>query len=89
MTWFIWLYVVPALFILMLVLPAKNMVSKNVLNVLYIMALLPVINLLITIEVIYSLCTLKDYTPYTNDEEIEQKLEELGKQINKLFNKDK
>ena len=59
MTWFIWLYVVPALFILMLVLPAKNMVSKNVLTALFIVALFPIINLLITVGVIYSLllCT--------------------------------
>ena len=89
MTWFIWLYVVPALFILMLVLPAKNMVSENVLTALFIIALFPVVNLLIMIGVIYSLCTIKDFTPYTNDAETEQKLEELGKQLNELFNKDK
>lgn len=89
MTWFIWLYVVPALFILMLILPAKNMVSKNVLTALFIVALFPIVNLLIMIGVIYSLCTIKDFTPYTNDAEIEQKLEELGKQLNELFNKDK
>ena len=89
MTWFIWLYVVPALFISMLILPAKNMLSKNVLTALFVTALFPIVNLLIMIGVIYSLFTIKDFTPYTNDEEIEQKLEELGKQLNELFNKDK
>lgn len=89
MTWFIWLYVVPALFLLMLVLPAKNMVSENVLTALFIVTFFPIINLLIMIGVIYSLFTIKDFTPYTNDAETEQKLEELGKQLNELFNKDK
>ena len=39
------------------------------------------------IGVIYNLCTVKNFTPYANDEEIKQKLEELGKQFNELFNK--
>lgn len=89
MTLFIWLYIIPALFISMLVLPTKNIISENVLTALFIVAFFPIINLLIMIGVIYNLCTIKDFTPYTNNEEIKQKLEELGKQFNELFNKDK
>lgn len=89
MTWFIWLYIIPAFFILTLAIPTKYMVSENIVTALFIVALFPIINLLFMIGVIYNLCTVKDFTPYTNDEEIKQKLEELGKQFNELFNKDK
>lgn len=89
MTWFIWLYIIPAFFILTLAIPTKYMVSKNIVTALFIVALFPIINLLFMIGVIYNLCTIKDFTPYENDEEIKQKLEELGKQFNELFNKNK
>lgn len=89
MTWFIWLYVIPVLFILMIILPDQNTINQNMLTVIYITALCPIVNLLVMIGVIYKLCTSKDFISYINDIEIEQKLEELGKQFNKLFNKDK
>lgn len=89
MTWFIWLYIIPAFFILMLAIPTKNMGIENIATALFIVALFPIINLLIMIRVIYNLCTVKDFTPYANNEEIKQKLEELEKQFNELFNKDK
>lgn len=89
MTWFIWLYIIPAFFILTLAIPTKYMISENIVTALFIVAFFPIINLLFMIGVIYNLCTVKDFTPYENDEEIKQKLEELGKQFNELFNKDK
>lgn len=87
MTWFIWLYIIPAFFILTLAIPTKYMISENIVTALFIVALCPITNLLFMIGVIYNLCTVKDFTPYANDEEIKQKLEELGKQFNELFNK--
>lgn len=88
MTWFIWLYVVPAMFILILVLPARKMINQDALIPLYIAIFMPILNLVIAIGVIYSLCTIKDFTPYMNNYESEEKMAELGRQIKELF-KDK
>lgn len=86
MIWIFWLYIVPMLFLLTFILPAKGMISPNIWNVLFIIAVFPVVNLITVLGVIWKICTVKDMQSYLYDPDVQKRMEKFEKEIDDIMN---
>lgn len=89
MVWIFWLYIVPMLFILTFILLAKGMINANIWNILFVMAIIPGLNLFIVLGVIWRLCTIKDFQEYLNDPEAFERMRKFEEELDELMNKNK
>lgn len=89
MIWIFWLYIVPALFILTFILPARGILPDKFWHMLFFIAVCPVINLLTVLGVIWKLCTIKDMQSYMMDSDIQKRIEEFEKELDKIMNDNK